>query len=263
MRAQINGIQLAYSDEGRGTPIVFLHAFPVNRTMWAPQVEAFSARYRVITVDLRGHGESDAPLWPASMEQFADDVNALLDHLSIPTAVIAGLSMGGYVTFALYRKYSQRVRALVLSNTRAQPDTEEGRAGRFQMAQLAYTKGAMAIAEAMLPKLLSSASLQSNPALVDKVRAMITVTSLGGIAGDLMGMAERPDSVPLLGSLACPTLVIGGEQDVATPPTDARFMAERIPGARLEIIPGAGHLSNLEQPAAYNRAVQSLLSSCQ
>ncbi|MBI4400816.1 MAG: alpha/beta fold hydrolase [Nitrospirae bacterium] len=261
MKAHINGIDLAYTDQGRGTPLVFVHAFPLGKAMWAPQVQALSARCRVITVDLRGHGESEAPLWRYTMDQFADDLKGLLDHLAIRQAVMAGLSMGGYVLFAFYRKFPDRVKGLVLADTRAREDSEEGRAGRFAMAQLAYKNGASAIADAMLPKLLSQASLHGRPELVQQVRAIITATQVSGIAGDLMGMAERLDSVPLLKAIACPTLVIVGEQDTATPPADARLMADAIPGARLAIIPAAAHLANLEQPEAFNRAVDSFLES--
>ncbi len=261
MDAQINGLTLAYTDEGKGMPVVFVHGFPLNRNMWAPQVQALSRQHRVITVDLRGHGESDAPLWRYTMEQFADDLTGVLDHLSIQQAVMAGLSMGGYILFAFYRKYANRVNALILSDTRAQPDTDEGRAGRFNMAQSAYTQGSGAIADVMLSKLLCPASLQTRPELVQQVRGMITAMTLGGIAGDLMGMADRPDSVPLLSMIACPTLIIVGELDPATPPSDARLMSEQIPGAQLKIIPGAAHLPNLEQPEAFNDAVRSFLAS--
>lgn len=261
MIARINGINLAYTDEGRGAPVVFLHAFPQSRTMWEPQVQALSKTHRVIAPDCRGFGESDAPLWRYTIEQFADDVRALLDHLAIPRAVLVGLSMGGYTLFAFYRKYADRVSGLVLADTRAQADTEEGRAGRFAMAQTAYTKGAGAVADLMLPKLLSPVALKTRPELVQQVRATIERTQVSGIAGALMAMAERPDSVPLLPQIACPTLVIAGELDGPTPPEEGRFMAERIPGARLEIIPQAGHLSNLEQPEAFNRAVRTFLFS--
>lgn len=261
MDAQIHGLTVAYTDEGKGTPVVFVHGFPLNRNMWAPQVQALSRQHRVITVDLRGHGESDAPLWRYTMEQFADDLTGVLDHLSIQQAVMAGLSMGGYILFAFYRKYANRVSALILSDTRAQPDTDEGRAGRFNMAQSAYTQGSGAIADVMLSKLLCPASLHTRPELVQQVRGMITAMTLGGMAGDLMGMADRPDSVPLLSTIACPTLIIVGELDLATPPSDAHLMSEQIPGAQLKIIPGAAHLPNLEQPEAFNDAVRSFLAS--
>lgn len=261
VQAKINGITLAYNDQGTGLPIVFLHAFPLNRTMWAEQVKALSSQFRAITIDLRGHGESDAPLWHYTLDQAADDVIGLLDHLSIRQAVFVGLSMGGYVLFALYRKYADRVQGLVLADTRAQADTAEGKEARFQMAQIAYKNGPSAIADIMLPKLLSPATIQTRPELVRRVRTMIEGTQVSGIAGDLMAMAERPDSIALLNQITCPTQIVVGEQDLATPPSDAKLMADRIPDARLTIIPGAAHLSNMEQPGLFNETIRSVVSN--
>ena len=261
MHTQVNGIIIAYSDRGTGPPIVFLHAFPLNRTMWAQQVEALSSRFRVITIDLRGHGESDAPLWRYTLEQSADDVNALLDHLAIEQALFVGLSMGGYILFAFYRKYTARVRGLILADTRAQADTIEGIEGRFQMAQIAHKRGPAAIADIMIPKLLCPATIQTRPGLVQQVRAMIENNQISGIAGDLMAMAERSDSIPLLKQITCPTQIIVGELDQATPPSDARLMVEQISNARLAIIPNAAHLSNLEQPEAFNQIVSAFALS--
>jgi 3-oxoadipate enol-lactonase len=253
MKAQVNGISLAYNDRGTGFPIVFLHAFPLNRTMWAVQEDALFRRFRIVTIDLRGHGESDAPLWHYTLDQAADDVRVLLDHLAIQQAVFVGLSMGGYILFACYRQYAARFKGLVLADTRAQADTQEGKDGRFQMAQTAYKKGVSSIADLMIPKLLCPATIQARPEIVRNVRSMIESNQISGIAGDLMAMAERPDSVSLLKQIACPTHIIVGELDQATPPSDARLMAEQIPGAQLAIIPGAAHLSNLEQPETFNQ----------
>ena len=261
MRATLNGITLAYNDTGTGVPLVFLHAFPLNRTMWAQQEAALATQHRVITVDLRGHGESDAPLWHYTLDQAADDVRALLDHLAVPQAILVGLSMGGYIAFAFHRRYAGRVKGLVLADTRAQADTEDGKAGRFQMAQIAYRQGPSAIADIMIPKLLTPGTIQTKPAITDRVRAMIEGNQISGIAGDLMAMAERPDSVPFLKAIACPTQIIVGEEDRATPPSDAALMADRIPGARLARIPEAGHLANLEQPDAFNRIVANFVKS--
>lgn len=261
VQAKINGITLAFNDQGTGLPIIFLHAFPLNRTMWAEQEAALSSQFRVITLDLRGHGESDAPLWHYTLDQAAEDVIGLLDHLSIRQAVFVGLSMGGYVLFALYRKYAERVQGLVLADTRAQADTTEGKEARFQMAQTAYKHGPSAIADIMTQKLLSPATVQMKPELVRRVRRMIEGNQISGIAGDLMAMAERPDSVPLLKQITCPTQIIVGELDLSTPPADARLMAEQIPGARLAVIPSAAHLSNLEQPGLFNETVRSFVAN--
>ena len=263
MQTQINGITLAFNDQGTGLPIIFLHAFPLNRTMWAKQEEALSSQFRVITIDLRGHGESDAPLWHYSLDQAADDVHGLRDYLSILQAVFVGMSMGGYILFAFYRKYAEYVKGLVLADTKAQADTDEGKQARFEMAQIAYKQGGRAIADVMIPKLLSPATIQTRPELVQRVRRMIEGNQVSGIAGDLMAMAERPDSIPLLKRITCPTQIIVGELDLPTPPIDAKLMTGKISNAHLAIIPGAAHLSNMEQPGLFNETVRSFVSNVQ
>ncbi len=259
MNAQINGINLAYSDQGRGMPLVCLHAFPFNRTMWEPQLKALSNRFRVITVDLRGHGESDAPLWRYTMDLFADDVRGLLDHLSIQQAVLIGLSMGGYLIFSFYRSYADRVKGLVFADTRAEPDSPEQTAWRFRLAQRVYKEGSGAVVEEMLPKLLAPTSYQTKPALVQQARAIMTGSQISCIVGDLMAIAERPDSTPLLNTITRPCLVLVGEMDALTSPVENKRIADGIPGALFQIIPSAGHLSNLEQPEAFNEAVRSFV----
>jgi 3-oxoadipate enol-lactonase len=258
--ATINGLQLAYTDEGSGTPIVFIHGYPLSRAMWEAQVAGLSSDARVIAIDLRGHGESQAPIWMASVDIYADDVRGLLDHLSIEKAVVCGFSMGGYVAFAFLRKYPERVQALILADTRPQPDAPEGKAARFQSALTAQERGAGAIAEAMLGRLLSQKSTDEKPELVQRVRGIIEGTPVQGIAGDLMAMAERPDSVDMLSSIKVPTLVVVGEVDGLTPPADSQLMAERIAGSRLEVIPAAAHLANMEEPEHFNRIVREFLA---
>lgn len=256
---QTQGIRLAYDDNGSGLPIVFLHAFPLNRSMWSTQVTALSTQCRTIAVDFRGHGESDAPLWSFSLEQYASDVAALLDHLHIPQAVLVGLSMGGYVSLVFSRKYGDRLLGLVLADTRAQQDSPETRTGRFHLAQTAYTQGTDAVANIMLPKLLGPTSLKSKPELVEQIRRTIQQTPVSGILVDLMAMAERGDSVAQLSAIHCPTLVLIGEEDHTTPLVDAQLMASHIPDARLGIIPSAGHLSNCEQPASFNEFLRGFV----
>ncbi len=259
MKTLINGMHIAYTDQGQGLPLIFLHAFPLSKEMWQPQVLELAGSYRVITLDLRGHGESDALLWNFTLEDYADDVIELLDHLKIVQAVFIGLSMGSYILFSLYRKYSNRVQALVLADTRAQEDSREGKAGRQAMTQLAYKKGASAIAKAMIPKLLTPSTIQQHPEIADQLRKMILRTPPEGIIVDLMAMAARPDSTSLLSTISCPTLIVVGEEDAATPVTESASMAERIAGAKLVTLPGAGHLSNFEQPEAFNEALHTFL----
>ncbi|HEY7351050.1 MAG TPA: alpha/beta fold hydrolase [Ktedonobacterales bacterium] len=261
MRIQANDIHLGYDEWGAGKPLVLLHAFPCNRSMWAHQINALvqNGKRRVITPDFRGFGESDVPEGPYLMETLADDIAALLDALQIEDCVLGGLSMGGYVAFAFYRAYSSRVRALILADTRPQADSQDRKAAREEMAQLAERQGSEAIAERQLPLMLTPETLQEPTGITARLRAMMEAATPTGIAETLRGMALRPDSTDLLPQIHCPTLVLGGAEDTLTPPADAHFMAERIPNARLAIISHAAHLANLEQPEVFNQALDAFL----
>ncbi|HYP54028.1 MAG TPA: alpha/beta hydrolase, partial [Pyrinomonadaceae bacterium] len=217
--ARVRGIQTAYDDyEGRGPAVVLLHGFPFNRSRWREQAAALAGDYRVITPDLRGHGETAVTDEPATMEEMADDLAALLDELKIERAVIGGLSMGGYVTLAFCRKYAGRVAALVLADTRATPDNEDGRRTREETARRALAEGMGPIADAMTPKLLAPATLEHRPETVARVREMILGTEPRGAAAALRGMALRRDQTDLLPSLRVPALVVVGSEDSLTPP---------------------------------------------
>ena len=256
MRAQVNGITVGYDDRGTGLPIVFLHAFPLNRTMWVQQETALCQRFRTISIDLRGHGESDAPFWRYSLEQYALDVKEVLARLGIARALFVGLSMGGYLEFTLYRLYPELILGLVFADTRAEADKPEQTQWRFNLAQQTGAIGPAAVIADMLPKLLAPKTYERDPDLVERVRSIQAAAPVPGIIGDLMAMAERPDSTELLTSIRIPTLVIVGQDDVLTTPADAERIAKGIPGAKLVIIPEAGHLSNMEQPDLFNRAVE-------
>lgn len=260
MRAQLRGLTLAYDDHPGPRPaVVLLHGFPLDRTLWHHQVAALAGQYRLIVPDLRGHGASEAVPGVATMDDFADDLAALLDHLGVDQVVLGGLSMGGYIAFAFWRRYRARVLGLVLVDTRAQADTEEGRRGREEIARLAEEQGAAAVAERNLPKLLAPATYRERPELVAEVRRMIAATPPAGIAAASRGMAERPDSLPTLATITVPVLVIVGAEDQLTPPADAELMAQRLPQAELVVVPGAGHLAPLEQPERVTSALRAWL----
>lgn len=228
------------------SPIIFLNAFPMNETMWNDQVEGLSGKFQTITFDWRNL---------TSMESMADDINNQLNTLSIDRATICGLSMGGYAALAFYRKYSERVHSLILSDTRATEDTDDVRKRRFEMMDIARQKGSTAIADIMMPGLLSEMTFQSNPKIVKRVRAIIESAHPELIVSALRAMADRKDSTDLLPHISCPTLVIVGAEDKMTTPMEAEQIYAAIPGAKLEIIPNAGHLSNIEQPGLFNKAV--------
>jgi YbgC/YbaW family acyl-CoA thioester hydrolase len=257
-RVTVNGVSLAVEVQGAADApaILFVHGYPLNRTMWADQLAALDG-WRRIAPDLRGMGQSDAPDLGYSITTYAADLAALLDTLGVEEVVLVGLSMGGYVAFELLRRHRGRVRALVLLDTRAEPDSAEGKRARDAAAAQAREGGAKAIADQMLGRMLADGA--SAEALA-RTRRMIEAAPVPGIVGALAAMRDRPDSTPLLPTLeGLPTLVVVGEHDALTPPDAARRMAEAIPGARVEVIPGAGHLPPVEQAEATSRVLRDFL----
>ena len=262
MRAQLSDIVLGYDASGSGRPLLLVHGYPLNRQMWQPQVATLGDAARVIAPDLRGHGESGAPDGPHSMERLADDLAEMLDGLGIgEPVVVAGLSMGGYVALAFYRRHPARVAGLILAATRAGADGEAAKANRNKAMDLAREQGVAAVADSVLPKMLAPDTYQTRPELVSQVRQIMTATPLNGVIGDLTAMRDRPDSTELLGSIQQPVLVIHGQADQLIPPSEAEAAYARLPHARLALIPGAGHLLNLEQPEAFDAEVRTFLRS--
>jgi len=263
MKVKVNSgaeqIELACRDEGSGQAIIFLHAFPLSQRMWDEQVAALSTVCRVLTFDWRGFGESELRGEKFLMETFADDLAGLMNQLGIERAVLYGLSMGGYAAFAFYRKYADRVAALILADTKAGADHDEARRNRYEMAELALQAGSSVIADRMVSRLLAPVTQQNKPQVSHRVRAIIESNRPEAIAAAQRGMAERPDSTALLPGITCPVLILVGSDDALTPPTEAEKMRDRIPDARLTVISEAGHLSNLEQPDAFNSAIADFL----
>jgi pimeloyl-ACP methyl ester carboxylesterase len=259
MKTELNGINIDYRDEGAGLPVIFLHAFPLNQTMWDDQVTALRNHCRVVTLDLRGFGHSDAPQGPYKMDQMAADVRALMTILNLDKVVLVGLSMGGYIALALYRNYPETLRALVLADTRASGDTQEARRRRLKSAERAELDGSTAIARDMVPLLLGLSTIENRPSVVKRVQAMIESNTPQGIAGAQRGMAERRDSTYILAGIDFPVLIVVGSEDTLTPVADAESLRNGIPGARMCVIESAGHLSNLERPDAFNTALDQFV----
>lgn len=259
-RIQIDDVNLAYDDSGAGNAVILLHGYPFNRSLWTEQVEALKQTHRVITPDLRGFGESDASE-TTSMIQMADDVAKLMDALEIQSAVVGGLSMGGYVVLAFQKKYPERVKGLVLADTRAQGDTEEAKKTRAEQANQAKTQGMNGIADSMLPKLLTAETVSKRPELVKRVRDMMVKTNPIGAAAALLAMAGREDHTTRLSEITVPTLIIVGSEDSITPVKDSQTMHEQISGSRLVNLPNAAHVSNLEQTGQFNRELLDFISS--
>lgn len=260
VRLEVGDVTLAVEMRGDGPALLLVHGFPLDRTLWDHQV-ATLARWRRIAPDLRGAGASDAPDAGYSMAAYADDLAKLLDRLRVDRAVVAGLSMGGYVAFEMWRRHRERVMGLILLDTRAEADNAEARRGRDEMIALARGRGSAAIAERMVPRLLGRSTQQAQPQLVEQVRGVVLGTPVDGLVGALTAMRDRSDSASLLPSIDVPTLVVVGEEDVLTPPALSRAMAAAIPAAGVTAIPGAGHLAPLEAPTAVSRVIAQFLEA--
>jgi pimeloyl-ACP methyl ester carboxylesterase len=253
----INGCDLHFLDVGHGPgAVVLLHAFPLHGGMWAAQVEALSKHHRVVVPDYRGLGASSPAPTATTMALQAEDVRALLAHLRIERAAVVGLSMGGYLAFELWRQAPALVRGLALCDTKAGADSAEGAAGREAFAKNALEHGLAWVADAMVPKLLKA---NPDPAVARQVRHLVSGGTPAGVAAAQRGMAIRPDSTATLATIRVPTLVVVGQEDGLTPPAESEKLAAGIAGARLVQLPGAGHLSNLESPAAFTAALEPFL----
>jgi 3-oxoadipate enol-lactonase len=261
MKTKIAGAELNYDVSGAGPAVLFLHAFPLDLRMWDAQAAALAPTRTVVRFDCRGFGGSAPADAALSMERIADDGAALLDTLGISQATVAGCSMGGYAAFAMVRRHADRIRALVLEDTRAVADSAEARTTRALQAETILKQGAAAAVEAFLPKLLGKTTHAERPHVVAWVRETILAASPRGIADALAGLASRADSTPTLREVRVPTLILCGSEDVITPPADSQAMQRAIPGSRLEVIPRAGHLANLEDPAAFGAALSGFLAS--
>lgn len=260
--ANVNGNAMHYVDRGDGTAetIVLLHGFPLSGAMWRQQVEGLPAKWRVIVPDFRGFGES-AETGAFSIEGLAEDVHALATELGLHRFFLAGLSMGGYVALAYVKKYAMTLRGLILLDTKAEPDTAEGKVNRNRMIAIVNELGAKPIADAMLPKLVPAEVIEHRPALVRELRGMMEGTRPKTIARALAAMRDRPDRTEELAKIEVPTLCIVGEKDSITPPGVMEAMARRIAGAVVKVITGAGHMSNMEQPSQVNGALEQFMAS--
>jgi pimeloyl-ACP methyl ester carboxylesterase/acyl-CoA thioesterase FadM len=256
----VRGISMAVDVTGDGPSVLFVHGFPLDRTLWRPLVSTLTG-WRRVAPDLRGMGLSDAPETDYTIAEYADDLVALLDALHIERAIVCGLSMGGYVAFDLVRRYPDRVQGLVLVNTRASADDADGRARRDAMIARVRRDGTGFLADDMVPKLLAATSIETMPDVVRQVSAMATGSPPGGIVGALAAMRDRPDSRDLLPRIALPTLVIAGSNDQMIPTAEGRAMATAIPHAHFAVIPSAGHLAPLEQPVNTSRVIREFLES--
>ena len=244
--------------EARGT-LVMLHAFPLSARMWAPQEVLAADGWRIIAPQFRQFDGGGTEPEADTLDAYARDTLVLLDALEVGSAVFCGASMGGYVTFAIHRLAPERLRGVILADTRADADTPVVRSGRERLLNVIKARGAAGVADDMLPKLLGGTTKMRQPKLSAQVRSLIMDSPASAMSGAIHGMLGRPDSTPQLSSLGGPALVIVGAEDALTTPEIVTAMRTAIPGSDMSVISGAGHLPNLEQPSAFNDAVRQFL----
>jgi pimeloyl-ACP methyl ester carboxylesterase len=258
---QSDDAQISYEILGDGPPVVLLHPFPANHELWLPAAQQLAARYRVILPDLRGHGDSGVGEGPATMPKHAADISRVLDDAKVGRAAFAGVSIGGYVLFEFWRRNRDRVSSLTLIDTRAAPDTPEGRAGRLQSAADVLERGVEPFIESMLPKLLGETTRHTRPDLVEAAQKMMLKMSPEDISLVLKGMAERPDSLPTLKTVNVPTLILVGDEDTLTTVADAELMKQNIPGGQMKVIPKAGHYAVWEKSEEAGKVLRQFLDA--
>lgn len=257
----VDGTTMHYVDVGSGgTPVVFLHAFPLHSGMWAPQLDALSHRCRMVAPDLKGFGASDAPedVSAYSMTAYADEVAGLLAALALERVVVVGLSLGGYVAFSLLDRHRSAVAALVLADTRAGTDSEQVLDRRIKQQEQVKEEGTVPVVDALVGTLLSEHTHHHRPEVVVQARRLMD-NPPAGFVGALEAMKSRPDATGWLDTIDVPTLVLVGDGDQPSPPEVAAEMHRRIQGSRFTVLPNAGHLSNLEAPDAFNQALAGFL----
>ena len=259
-RLRAGQIELHVVEHGRGMPIVLVHGFPLDHSMWDAQIAALGEQWHVIAPDLRGFGASQVTSGTTTMEQLADDLAALLDALRMDEpVVVVGLSMGGYVAFQFWRKHAARLRALVLCDTRAVADTPEAARARHDLADQVLREGTQPVASAMLGKLFGAAVLKRDPEAVESLRRTMLGNPPEGVAAALRGMATRRDVSADLPRISVPTLVIVGQDDVISTVDEMRGIAKAIPGSEFVVIPRSGHMTPVENPVAFNEAIEQFL----
>jgi pimeloyl-ACP methyl ester carboxylesterase len=261
MRATINGASIFYDDQGHreGLPVIFVHGFPFSRAMWNGQVDATGTFCRVVTYDVRGLGESEVGDGQYTIEGHVDDLIGLLDHLGIGKTAIVGLSMGGYITLRAIERNPERFVAAILCDTRSEADGNDTKIKRALGIKSVKQGGSRLFADTFVKGVFAEESFERNPEAVRFIHGIIERTSPLSIAGTLLALASRTDTTEALSRIAVPTLILVGEHDVTTPPSASRAMHERIRHSELYIIPGAAHMSNLENPAVFNEKVVGFL----
>lgn len=263
MIVRSNDADIFYTVQGSGAPVVLLHPFPANHQFWLPVVEQLSSRYRFVIPDLRGLGNSTLGDGPAFMNRHADDIRCVCDDAGVVKPVFVGVSIGGYILFEFWRRFRERVGALVLSNTKAAADTPEARKVRLESVEQVQQRGPEFFIDAQLPKLIGETTRRNRPDIVDEARKILMASTAKGIAGVQLGMAERPDSTATLATIDVPALAVGGTDDVLSPQDEIERMHKAVRGSQKRIINAAGHFAAFERPEEYAAVLREFLGSVQ
>lgn len=257
----VNGISISYDDSGEGTvPIVFIHGFPFDRTMWEPQTAVLKNKNRVIQYDLRGFGESGSSEAEPSIDLHADDLIGFMDALNIHQCIVCGLSMGGYIALNAVRRYADRFQAVILCDTQCIADTSEAKEKRYQSIEALNAGGLNDFAESFVKKVFSTQSVESKTECVQEIKNTILHTKLETLTASLVALAQRHETCSTLHDITIPALILCGKEDSVTPVKQSEFLVASLPAAQLHILENAGHLSNLEQPEAFNEHMQSFIN---
>ena len=263
LECAVNGIKMKVLVEGSGPPLLFVHGFPLDHRMWQAQIEYFKNTFTVVVPDLRGFGATDVTRGTVSMKQHAEDLNMLLHELNFEKDVIfCGLSMGGYIAWEFWKHFPQRLNALILCDTRAGSDTEEGINNRLKMVDLVLKHGPEPISSSMIPNLISENSQRTFPEIAEILTEMIESTDREGIAASQRGMAKRNDFMKEICNIQIPTLCLVGSEDQLTPPDVMKAMSSQIPNSKYTEVPGVGHMAPMEAPVAVNQIIEEFLASC-
>ena len=261
MQVRSNDSDISYSMQGDGPPVVLLHPFPLNHRFWLPVAERLSTQYKLILPDLRGLGASAPGDGPATMEKHAEDVRRLCDDARAGKAVFVGVSIGGYILFEFWRRFRERVTALAFCNTRGGADTDEGRKGRLESVKQIEERGTEIFIDGLLPKLMGETTKTNRPDIVAEARRMALAASAKGVIANQLGMAARPDSIPMLPTVDVPTLCVGATEDIPAPTAEIERIHRGIRGSKLRVIQQAGHFAALEKPEEFAEVLREFLLS--
>lgn len=261
LNISVNDFLFSYDDFGEGNiPIIFLHGFPFDKTMWRFQLDFFKNTHRIIALDIRGFGKSIDETSAWSIDLFSEDLILLMDQLSIKKAIVCGLSMGGYIALNAIKRFPDRFEALVLCDTQCNADSPEVKKKRYNTIDDINMSGTITFSDNFIKNVFYKDSLENQKELVQQLKSVVLANSKYIITQGLTALAERTETCSTLNNITIPTLIICGREDTVTPLTQSEFMHAAIRGSKLQVIDRAGHVSNLEQPLEFNRHLFSFLT---